>query len=231
LEKVVRLFGFHDINVMAKLTIKPMCKEKENVMATYTVWEREGSGPENRDMIRFNDTTNTYRYIADSKDVISITLNGNNTVIALDGHGTIHSNGDLCIHLDENEATQPTPAKLKVFSGNNNLIFSVNEQGEVDIHQGSITTRIVQLAGATGSDDILTIGTGLPASRRGRVAVRNQPEVTQEFPQPRKAGILVLYDESGRENFLWVDSNGNLRISRSDPGADDLSGTIVGTQS
>jgi hypothetical protein len=200
-------------------------------MSTYTVWESDNSGADNRDMIRFNDTSNTYRYIADSKDVISITLEDNGTVIALQGHGTIRSNGDLRIHLDENQIAAPNNAELKVFNGNGNDVFSVNELGEVDIHQGAITTRIVELAGATGSDDILTVGTGLPGTRRGRVAVRNQPEVTQEFAQPRKAGILVLYDELGRENFLWVDSNGRLRISRSDPGADDLSGTIVGTQS
>jgi hypothetical protein len=214
----------HAVDMIDKRTIKPMCKGKENIVGTETIWVN------GKDKIRFNDDTNTYRFVADDKDVINITMDGDNTVIVLQGHGTIHSNGDLRIHLDENQATAPTVAKLKVFNGSNSEIFSVNEQGEVDIHAGQITTRIVPLAGATGSDDILTIGTGLPATRRGRVAVRNQPEVTQEFPQPRKAGILVLYDEGGRENFLWVDSNGKLRISRSDPGADDLSGTIVGTQ-
>jgi len=195
-------------------------------MGSDTIWE---SG---KDKFRFQDGTNTYEFIADNSDVIEIRRDDNgNTIIVLMGHGTIHSNGDLRIHLDENETTAPTVAKLKVFGGNNKEIFSVNEKGEVDIHGGSITTRIVQLAGDTGSDDILTVGTGLRESRRGRVTVRNQPEVTQEFPQPKKAGILVLYDEDGRENFLWVDSNGKLRISRSDPGAGDLSGTIVGTQS
>src|SRR4030095_7010641 len=116
---------------------------------------------------------------------------------------------------------------LKVFNGNNTDVFSVNERGEVDINAGQITTRQVQLVGNTGSDDILTVGTGLPMTGRGRLAIRNQPETNDpEFgDKPRKAGILVLYDEGGRENFLWVDSNGRLRISRSDPGGDDLSGT------
>jgi len=194
-------------------------------MGTETIWVN------GKDKIRFNDDTNTYRFVADDKDVINITMDGDNTVIVLQGHGTIHSNGDLRIHLDVNQATAPTAAKLKVFNGFNSEIFSINEQGEVDIHAGQITTRIVQLAGATGKDNILTVATGQEGAGRGRVAIRNQSEVVGEFAQPRKAGILVLYDEGGRENFLWVDSNGKLRISRSDPGADDLSGNIVGTQS
>lgn len=193
-------------------------------MGTETIWVN------GKDKIRFNDDTNTYRFVADDKDVINITMDGDNTVIVLQGHGTIHSNGDLRIHLDENQVTAPTVAKLKVFNGANNEVFSVNEQGEVDIHQGAIETRIGTKDADTGYDDFLIVATGM--KRRGRVEIRNQPKSGVEggeFYQPKKAGILVLYDEGGRENFLWVDSNGKLRISRSDPGADDLSGTIVGT--
>jgi hypothetical protein len=187
-----------------------------------------------KDRIRYNDDIKQYRFIIDDKEVMQIIKDGNDAIIALMGHGRISSNGDLRIHLDENEATAPNVAKLKVFSGSNFEIFSVNEKGEVDIHAGQITTRRVPLAGATGSDDILTVGTGLPGTEtgRGRVAIRNQTEIRdQEMGnRPKKAGILVLYDEGGRENFLWVDSNGKLRISRSDPGQqhDDDFGEIVG---
>jgi hypothetical protein len=204
-------------------------------MGSATIWE---SG---EDKFRFQDGSNTYEFIADNSDVIEIKRDGeNNTVIAFQGHGTIHSNGDVRIYLDKNQEAQPSAARLKVFNGSNFEVFSINEQGEVDFHLGGgrlggITTRKVTLAGATGTDEIVTVGTGLPeqSAGRGRVAIRNQAELTdQEFgARPKKAGILVLYDEGGRENFLWVDSSGKLRISRNDPGANDLSGTIVGTQS
>jgi len=184
------------------------------------------------DRIVYDDATNKYQFVIDGEVKMEITVDSNSGVIALRGHGTIQSNGDLRIHLDENQATAPTAAKLKVLSGANNEVFSVNEQGEVDIHQGAIETRIGTQDADTGYDDFLIVATGM--NRRGRIEIRNQPEsgvVGGEFYQPKKAGILVLYDEDGRENFLWVDSNGKLRISRSNPEANDLSGTIVGTQS
>jgi hypothetical protein len=63
------------------------------------------------------------------------------------------------------------------------------------------------------------------------VEIRKQPEVIDpEFGQPKKAGTPVLYDESGKDYFLWVDSGGRLRVSPFDPGANDLSGAVVGTQ-
>ncbi len=181
------------------------------------------------DRITYDDATKSFQFVVDGSDRVEIAQDSNNDVIGLKGHGTIRSNGDLRIHLDANQLESPTEASLKVFNGNNNSVFIVNERGEVDLHQGAITSRIGTRDASTGNDDFLIVSTGL--NRRGRLEVRNQPEINGEFAQPRKAGILVLYDEGGRENFLWVDSNGKLRISRSDPGANDLSGTVVGAQS
>jgi hypothetical protein len=183
------------------------------------------------DRITYDDNDKTFGFVIDGDTSVEISEDNGSGVLAMRGHGTIVSNGDLRIHLDENEVTSPTNASLKVINGHDYTVFTVNEFGEADINQGGITTRTVPLAGATGTDEILNVGISLPGGHRGRVAIRNQPETSQEFYQPRKAGILVLYDEGGRENFLWVDSNGKLRISRTDPGDNDLSGTIVGSQS
>lgn len=176
------------------------------------------------DRITYDDATKKYQFVIDGEARMAVTVDGSNCVIALMGHGIIQSNGDLRIHLDENQDTQPTNAKLKVFSVNTE-VFSVNEYGDVEIQAGGITTRTV--VGDTGNDSVLRVA----RTARGRVEIRNQAETTQEFPQPKKAGILVLYDENGNDHFLWVDSNGKLRIRGSDPGANDLSGTVVGTQS
>jgi len=180
------------------------------------------------DRITYDQGTKTYQFIIDGSARADITEDGSNGVLALNGHGTIRSNGDLRSHLDENTVVAPTDAALKVLNGADNVVFKVNENGEVDIHQGGIETRIGTQDAATGLDDFLIVATGL--NRRGRVEIRNQPEIQGEFDQPRKAGILVLFDEGGRQNFLWVDSSGDLRISRSDPGANDLSGSVVGAQ-
>jgi len=50
-----------------------------------------------------------------------------------------------------------------------------------------------------------------------------------------KPGCLVLYrtDGSGTQAayWLWVDSNGKLRIHSAEPSDQDSDGTVVGTQS
>jgi N-formylglutamate amidohydrolase len=59
---------------------------------------------------------------------------------------------------------------------------------------------------------------------RGRLELRHDPT------SPRRAGVLVLYDESGKDYFLWVDNQGLLRIAPSDPGSSSAAGKIVGEQ-
>jgi N-formylglutamate amidohydrolase len=87
--------------------------------------------------------------------------------------------------------------------------------------------RNLAVAGAlrrrAASDDArLRLG-GL-AKHRGRVEIRHDPG------SPRRAGVLVLYDELGRDHFVWVDTQGKLRISSGDPGDDSRAGGLVGTQ-
>lgn len=65
---------------------------------------------------------------------------------------------------------------------------------------------------------------------RGRVEIRHDPGATGEPAAPSRAGILVLYDENGRDYYLWVDTQGKLRISATDPGDTSEAGTIVGAQ-
>ena len=76
---------------------------------------------------------------------------------------------------------------------------------------------------ADSSDAGLRLG-GL-ANHRGRVEIRHDPD------SPRRAGVLVLFDEAGRDSFLWVDRQGRLRISATDPGENSQAGTVVGGQS
>jgi N-formylglutamate amidohydrolase len=62
------------------------------------------------------------------------------------------------------------------------------------------------------------------ASSRGRVDIRHDPAARS------RAGVLVLYDERGKDYFVWVDTQGTLRISPTDPGSTDLAGAPVGGQ-
>jgi N-formylglutamate amidohydrolase len=59
---------------------------------------------------------------------------------------------------------------------------------------------------------------------------RGRLEIRHDALTPKRAGVLVLYDESGNDHYLWVDRQGRLRISASDPRDDSLSGAIVGSQ-
>jgi hypothetical protein len=66
---------------------------------------------------------------------------------------------------------------------------------------------------------------------RGRVEIRHDPGTTSTTPAvPRRPGVLVLYGENGNDFYIWVDNQGRLRISPSDPGANSQAGTIVGLQ-
>lgn len=65
---------------------------------------------------------------------------------------------------------------------------------------------------------------------RGRVEIRHDPGITGEPSAPSRAGILVLYDENGHNYYLWVDTEGKLRISATDPADTSDAGTIVGAQ-
>jgi N-formylglutamate amidohydrolase len=62
------------------------------------------------------------------------------------------------------------------------------------------------------------------AHHRGRVEIRHDPDA------PSRAGVLVLYDERGKDHFVWVDTQGGLRISSTDPGDTNLAGALVGRQ-
>jgi N-formylglutamate amidohydrolase len=87
----------------------------------------------------------------------------------------------------------------------------------------AIETVVGQLQRRSATNDArLQLG-GKPANR-GRVEIRH------DAATPRRAGVLVLYDEDGRDHYLWVDNRGNLRIAPADPGANGQTGTIVGTQ-
>ncbi|HSA82624.1 MAG TPA: N-formylglutamate amidohydrolase [Geminicoccaceae bacterium] len=74
------------------------------------------------------------------------------------------------------------------------------------------------------------LGLGGEPQNRGRVEIRRDPGATGEPPNPRRAGVLVLYSEDGNDHYLWVDNEGRLRISPTDPGADSQGGTVVGAQ-
>ena len=78
------------------------------------------------------------------------------------------------------------------------------------------------------NDRLLQLGGQL--RNRGRVEIRHDPGATGEGAVPRRAGVLVLYGENGNDYYLWVDNQGRLRISPSDPGAISQAGTVVGKQ-
>ena len=73
---------------------------------------------------------------------------------------------------------------------------------------------------ADSSDAGLRLG-GLE-KHRGRVEIRHDPG------SPQRAGVLVLHDELGRDYFVWVDTQGRLRISPTDPGGNSRAGQLVG---
>jgi N-formylglutamate amidohydrolase len=86
---------------------------------------------------------------------------------------------------------------------------------------GAVQHPLGQFQRRAGSTDA-RIRLGGAHGHRGRLELRHDPTT------PRRAGVLVLYDETGKDHFLWVDNHGVLRISPSDPGSSIGAGKIVG---
>jgi N-formylglutamate amidohydrolase len=98
----------------------------------------------------------------------------------------------------------------------------------IDLVAGELATVVTgQLQRAKESGDCLLRLGGAPQNR-GRVEIRPDPGVADEPATPRRAGVLVLCGDDGNDHYLWVDSEGRLRISPSDPGEDSQAGTVVG---
>ena len=82
---------------------------------------------------------------------------------------------------------------------------------------------------AETGDWLLRLG-GEPRNR-GRVEIRRDPGGgSYGDATPRRAGVLVLCGEDGNDHYLWVDNEGRLRISPSDPGEFSHAGVVVGAQ-
>jgi len=62
----------------------------------------------------------------------------------------------------------------------------------------------------------------------GRVDNRCRLEIRHDPKSPRRAGVVVLYDESGKDYYIWVDEQGTPRIGASDPGSNSGAGQVVG---
>jgi N-formylglutamate amidohydrolase len=88
---------------------------------------------------------------------------------------------------------------------------------------GRASTVIGHLRRRADSNDARLCLGGM-GNHRGRVEIRHAPNT------PRRAGVLVLYDERGRDHFVWVDERGKLRISPTDPGDASEAGVLVGGQ-
>jgi N-formylglutamate amidohydrolase len=100
----------------------------------------------------------------------------------------------------------------------------------IKLLSGSVTQTVSGQTQRDPETNDWIFGVGGPSHNRGRVEIRHDPGTTGEGAAPRRAGVLVLYAETGSDYYLWVDNQGRLRISPSDPGASSQVGRVVGTQ-
>lgn len=56
------------------------------------------------------------------------------------------------------------------------------------------------------------------------ITTRVAQRLLDVFGEARRAGVLVLYGENGGDFYVWVDNQGKLRISPSDPRHEQSSG-------
>lgn len=119
------------------------------------------------------------------------------------GNDSITYNDDTNTYkfiIDGNVKVEISNTTVRVFNHLGDEVFSINEQGGLYIRQNKFEMDQI------GENYLLSIGTGLRGDyARGRVEIRNQAENGQpgeEFYEPSKAGILVLYDKSRQSYFF-----------------------------
>jgi hypothetical protein len=100
----------------------------------------------------------------------------------------------------------------------------------INLFGGGVVQMVIERLQRRPASHDLRLRLGGGSNNRGRVEIRHDSGATGEFAAPRRAEVLVLYDENGHDYYLWVDNQGKLCISPSDPGANSQAGTTVGVQ-
>ena len=147
----------------------------------------------------------------------------NNAVVRWDGTGGDTIQNSAVIISDTNNVTGVVGLTATTVTANTsmtmNLISMPASVLDIDDSSGNEYLSI------TASGDTAGIVAGDDADFKGLVRVNRKTTTANE------AGVLYFEDEDGVSWFLWVDTTGDLRISTTDPGTNDLAGTVVGSQS
>src|SRR5262245_22808113 len=150
-------------------------------------------------------------------------------------YGSSHDNGLDALQIEVASTLRDDPDKRTALI--ESLAFAIRNL--VDRYASSATLASFQRADVVdGGVDQTAIGhlqrprsdQRLTIAPRGRVDNRGRLEIRHDPKSPRRAGVLVLYDESGKDYYLWVDEQDVLRISISDPGSNSVAGDVVGAQ-
>src|SRR5262245_17732555 len=150
-------------------------------------------------------------------------------------YGSSHDNGLDAIQIEIASTLRDDPDKRAALIENlayaiRNLVDRyansatlVSLQSADLLDGGLVQTSIGELQRRTAINDS-RLRLGGRVDNRGRLEIRNDPK------SPRRAGVLVMYGESGKDNYLWVDEHGVLRIAASDPESNSEAGMVVGAQ-
>ncbi len=135
----------------------------------------------------------------------------------------LYSTHDVVMVLDHDDDTATSHFKVK----NQGLtsLFDAGDDRKTRWYDTSGNTQIELDIGTTDVDFEI----GKHAGTRGVLALMRDNTSGSE-----RAGVLALdrEDIAGIPRYLWVDTDGKLRIHTADPGTSDTGvGTVVGTQS
>lgn len=152
----------------------------------------------------------------------------------------LKTEGNIDLHFGASTGTTGTlNAKRTNSNSDTHTVLQVAESGDVSIRWSSDTANYnyeqakvhVHQDPHSASEYDCVVEAGVQATTRGVVRINRCDNQDSD-----RAGVLILQDKDGGDWYLWVDTGGKLRISKTagyDPRTDDSSSsdsTIVGTQ-
>jgi hypothetical protein len=171
------------------------------------------------------DTGSTHDYVIESAGS-ALSVKEDSTAIAsfAVAGSWLKTEGNIDLHFGASTETSGVfNLKRTDVDGNTRTVLQVQEDGDVsfrfspdsgaEAEQGRI---LVHQDPHSAAEYDCVVETGVQGPTRGEVRIDRC-----DAQNATRAGVLVLQDKNGTDYYLWVDTNGKLRIHTADPRTND----------
>jgi hypothetical protein len=189
------------------------------------VLDADAAGSSTGGMLTLQKDTDSVLYIdVSSTEGVAIETYGRT-----DDDLTLKSAGDVKLMLDhDGDAGAQSYFHIKDSGGYTRFTVSFDSTNTGVYLKDTSANETMSIEKTSAVDEVaMAVGCDRSGdSLRGEVKCYRDPTVDSE-----RCGLLIMRDKDGNQLFLFADTSGNLKIKSSDPGTDDSTGIVVGTQS